>query len=86
MTDLRTLIADIIRVPYQEGLHSGGWLRYRWGAVPRILEYIGESTDPPRLSPARWLPAWEGQVDSKSQYDSIAQPEADFQFDQTQGW
>jgi len=56
------------------------------GSVRHILEYIGESSDPPRISPARGPPLWEGEVDSTPQYDLIAQPEADFPFDQTQGW
>lgn len=56
------------------------------GSVHHILEYIGESTDPPRISPARGPPEWEEEVDSAPQYDPTVQPEPDFQFDQTQGW
>ncbi len=56
------------------------------GSVRHILEYIGESTDPPPISPARGPPAWEGEVDSLPLYDPVAQLEPDFQFDQTQGW
>jgi len=55
-------------------------------SVHHILEYIGESTDPPPISPARGPPGWEGEVDSLPLYDPAAQPEPDFQFDQTQGW
>jgi hypothetical protein len=55
-------------------------------SVRHILEYIGASTDPPRISPARGPPGWEGEVDQLSPYDPVAQPEPDFQFDQTQGW
>jgi hypothetical protein len=55
-------------------------------SVHHILEYIGESADPPRISPARGPPTWEGEGDSLPLYDPIAQPEPDFQFDQTQGW
>jgi len=35
-------------------------------SVRHILEYIGHSADPPRISPARGPPAWEGEVDSLS--------------------
>ena len=56
------------------------------GSVRHILEYIGERTDPPRISPARGPPCWESEVESLPLYDPIAQPEPDFQFDQTQGW
>ena len=55
-------------------------------SVHHILEYIGENTDPPRISPARGPPAWEGEVESLPLYDPVAQAEPDFQFDQTQGW
>ncbi|MCP4374387.1 MAG: hypothetical protein GY797_40740 [Deltaproteobacteria bacterium] len=49
-----------------------------------ILAYIGESADPPRISPARGPPVWEGEVESLPLYDPVAQPEPDFPFDQTQ--
>jgi hypothetical protein len=55
-------------------------------SVHPILEYLGQSADPPPISPARGPPAWEGGVDSLPLYDSLAQPEPDFQLDQTQGW
>jgi hypothetical protein len=55
-------------------------------SVRHILEHLGESADPPRISPARGPPAWEGESDSMSLYDPVAQLEPDFQYDQTQGW
>jgi hypothetical protein len=57
-------------------------------SVRHILEYIGESADPPPISPARGPPAWEADVEVESLplYDPVAQPGPDFQFDQTQGW
>ncbi len=55
-------------------------------SVRYILEYIGESADPPRASPARGPPAWEEEANSLPQYDSVAQSESDFQFSQTIGW
>ncbi len=56
------------------------------GSVHHILEYIGESADPPRISPARGPPAWEMEADSLPLCDAVAQPQPEFQFDQTQGW
>ncbi len=55
-------------------------------SVRHILEYIGESTDPPRISPARGPPAWEAKAGSFPLFDPVAQPEPEFQFDQTQAW
>jgi hypothetical protein len=55
-------------------------------SVRHLLEYIGESANPPQMSPARGPPAWEGEGDSLPLHDPVAQPEPDFQFDQTQGW
>jgi hypothetical protein len=55
-------------------------------SVHHILEYIGQSPDPPPISPARGPPAWEDEVESLPQYDPLAQSVPDFQFDQTQGW
>jgi hypothetical protein len=55
-------------------------------SVRHILEYIGESADPPPLSSARGPPAWEAEIDALPLYDAMAQPEPDFQLDQTQGW
>jgi len=57
-------------------------------SVHHILEYIGASTDPPPISPARGPPAWDAEVELEplAQHDPVAQAEADFQFDQTQPW
>ncbi len=55
-------------------------------SVHHILEYIGECSDPPRISPARGPPGWEEEVDAPPLYDPVSQPEPDFQFDQTKGW
>jgi hypothetical protein len=56
-------------------------------SVRPILEPIGESADPPRISPARGPPLWEAdlEVESLPLYDPTAQPGPDFPFDQTQG-
>ncbi len=55
-------------------------------SVRRILTHIGEPTDPPRIAPARGPPTWEAEVESLPSADTIAQPEPDFQFDQTVSW
>jgi hypothetical protein len=55
-------------------------------SVRHILEYIGERTDPPRISPARGPPGWEAETGSFPLFDPVAQPEPEFQFDQTQAW
>jgi hypothetical protein len=57
-------------------------------SLHHILEYIGASAEPPRISPARGPPAWDAEVELEplAQYDPVAQAEPDFQFDQTQPW
>jgi hypothetical protein len=55
-------------------------------SVRRILTHIGEPADPPRISPARGPPAWETEAEALQLADPIAQPEPDFQFDQTVDW
>ena len=62
--------------------------------VRRILNHIGQPTDPPKVSPARGPPVWweegEGQPAARTHafpsFDPLAQPEPDFQFDQTVSW
>ncbi len=55
-------------------------------SVGRILEHIGEPAQPPRIEPARGPPAWEEKAEALPLLDSLAQPEPDFQFDQTVSW
>ncbi|MCP5117109.1 MAG: IS91 family transposase, partial [bacterium] len=55
-------------------------------SVRGILEHIGESTDPPRIPPARGPPAWDGETEQLPLLDPVAQPDPDFQFDQTVSW
>ena len=47
------------------------------------LEHIGESAVPPRIAPARGPPAWDEDAEPVALLDSLAQPEPDFQYDQT---
>jgi len=55
-------------------------------SVRRILKHIGEPAQPPRIEPARGPPAWEEKAEALPLLDSHAQPEPDFQFDQTLNW
>jgi len=55
-------------------------------SVRRILEHIGEPADPPGIAPARGPPAWEEGAEPVALLDSFAQPQPDFQFDQTLSW
>jgi hypothetical protein len=61
------------------------------GTVRKILDHLGESTQPPRIAPARGPPLWEAAMASEhtgndSQWDSAAQPEPVFEFDQRVVW
>jgi len=55
-------------------------------SVRGILEHIGEPAQPPPVAPARGPPAWEEEAEPLPLLDSLAQPEPDFQFDQTVSW
>ena len=59
--------------------------------VRKILDHIGESTQPPRIAPARGPPLWEaarasGQAGNDPQWDMSAQPVPEFEFDQRIVW
>jgi hypothetical protein len=61
------------------------------GTVKKILDHIGESALPPRIAPARGPPLWEamadfGQAGNDPQWDTSAQPEPEFEFDQRVAW
>lgn len=60
-------------------------------AVRKILDHIGESTQPPRIAPARGPPLWEAaraseQAGNDHQWDMVAQPVPEFEFDQRIAW
>ena len=56
-------------------------------SVRAILEHIGEPTRPPILSPARDPPAGEDpSADIDADYDPLAQPEPEVEFDQRVQW
>jgi hypothetical protein len=59
--------------------------------VRKILDHIGESTQPPRIAPARGPPLWEAaraseQAGNDPQWDMVAQPVPEFEFDQSIAW
>ena len=60
-------------------------------AVSKILDRIGESTQPPRIAPARVSPLWEaaaaaGQAENDPQWDPSAKPAREIEFDQRIAW
>lgn len=57
----------------------------------KVLDHIGESTQPPRVAPARGPPLWEvakasEQVGNDPQWDMSAQPAPEFEFDHRIAW
>ena len=61
------------------------------GTVKKVLDHIGESTQPPRIAPARGPPLWEAaaaaeQAENDQQWDQAAQPEPEIGFDQRIAW
>jgi hypothetical protein len=60
-------------------------------AVGKVLDHIGESTQPPRIAPARGPPLWEAaaaaeQAENDPQWDSSAQSTPEIEFDQRIAW
>jgi len=64
--------------------------RYDAGTVKTILDHIGESTQPPRIVPARGPPLCEAaaaeQAENDPQWDQAAQPRPEVEFDQRIAW
>ena len=61
------------------------------GTVGKILNHIGQSTQPPRIAPARGPPPWEmataaEQAENDQQWDQAAQPAPEIEFDQRIAW
>jgi len=55
--------------------------------VQRILNHIGEPAKPPRIAPARGPPMWdEGLAEAVPDWDTLAQPEPEYLFDQQVQW
>ena len=54
--------------------------------VERILLHIGEPTRPPPITPARGPPAWDEGIEPLPDWDAVAQPEPEYQFDHTIDW
>ena len=57
-------------------------------SVRAILAHIGEPTRPPVIAPARGPPAWgeDTPVEVDQDYDPLAQPEPEVEFDQRVQW
>ena len=52
--------------------------------VRKILDHIGEATQPPRIAPARGPPLWEAAAElaeNDPQWDTSAQPAPEIEFD-----
>ena len=59
------------------------------GTVGKILNHIGESTQPPRIAPARGPPLWVAaaeQAENDREWDSSAQSAPEIGFDQRIAW
>ena len=59
--------------------------------VRKILDHIGEATQPPPITPARGPPLWQAaaaseQADNDPQWDRSAQPGPHIEFDQRIAW
>jgi hypothetical protein len=61
--------------------------------IRHILEHIGVDAEPPRITPARGPPLWDGceaqigeGVDVASDWDDVAQVAPDFEADQRVSW
>ncbi len=52
-----------------------------------MLNPIGAPAEPPRIAPARGPPPWEAPpVDAAPDWDTLAQPEPAYAFDQPVPW
>ena len=60
------------------------------GTLKKILDHIGESTQPPCIAPARGPPLWEAaaaeQAENDPQWGSAGHPAAEIGFDQRIAW
>ncbi len=61
--------------------------------IRQILDHIGVEAEPPRITPARGPPLWDGcdaqmgdGVDVEPDWDDAAQPAPDFEVDQRVSW
>ncbi len=56
--------------------------------MKKILEHIGESTQPPRIAPVRGPPLWEAAEPAGNDplWDASTQPGPEFEFNQRIAW
>lgn len=56
-------------------------------SLQRLLEHLGESTQPPPIAPARGPPHGEEDFDQRSWYDpTLGDPSPAYEFAQTVSW
>jgi hypothetical protein len=65
--------------------------RDKASVVREIVDHIGESTRPPSIAPARGPPLWEAATAAEQarydpQWDLLAQPVSEAEFDQRIAW
>jgi hypothetical protein len=53
--------------------------------APRILTRIGKPAEPPPFSPTQGPPMWDDEQVSLPDWETIAQPELEYAFDQRVG-
>jgi hypothetical protein len=71
------------RVP-SRGLSTGRMFSVPFGS--RTLNHIGAPSRPPPITPAHGPPAWDEGVEPLPDWDALAQPEPEYQFDQSVEW
>jgi hypothetical protein len=64
---------------------SAGWTTDA-APIERILAHIGEPTELPPIAPARGPPGWDEAPEPASDWDLVAQPEPELEFDQRIAW
>jgi hypothetical protein len=76
----RARVIGIMNVNFFRSLILSSMSLPRWrGFSP----HIGESTAPPRITPARGPPAWDDlPADAVLDWDTLAQPQPEYVFDQ----
>lgn len=55
-------------------------------SVQRILTHLGEPAEPPRVAPARGPPLWDDPLAPLPDWDAMAQPASECEFDQRISW
>ena len=77
---------SLVPIAKLSGIVSAFLERFRFLKLRNIPGRKCMGRRPPRIAPARGPPAWEEEAEPLPLLDSLAQPEPDFQFDQTVSW